>query len=144
MTLHPLLQASPVIQVHAAAAVAALVLGALQFGLRRGGRRHRLMGKFWVGLIALVALSSFGISGLRQVGPFSWIHGLSVFTLGGLVLAVAFARQGRIVAHRRAMIGLYLGALVITGLFTLLPGRIMGHVVFGTGITAGPGPAASR
>lgn len=131
MTLQPLLQASPVIQVHAAAAIAALVLGALQFGLRRGGRRHRLMGRVWVGLMALVAFSSFGISGLRQVGPFSWIHGLSVFTLAALALAVVLARQGRFTAHRRAMIGLYLGALVITGLFTLLPGRIMGHAVFG-------------
>ncbi|TGE00677.1 DUF2306 domain-containing protein [Methylobacterium nonmethylotrophicum] len=131
MTLQPLLQASPVIQVHAAAAIAALVLGALQFGLPRGFGRHRLMGRLWVGLMALVALSSFGISGLRQVGPFSWIHGLSVFTLGALVLAVAYARRRRLAAHRWAMIGLYLGALVVTGLFTLLPGRIMGHVVFG-------------
>ncbi len=131
MTLHPLLQASPVIQVHAAAALAALVLGALQLGLRRGGRRHRLMGRLWVGLLAVVALSSFGISGLRQVGPFSWIHLLSVFTLAALVRAVLYARRGTIAAHRWTMIGLYLGALMITGLFTLLPGRIMGHVVFG-------------
>ncbi|KMO38655.1 membrane protein [Methylobacterium variabile] len=131
MTLQPLLQASPVVQVHAAAAIAALVLGALKFGLRRGGARHRIAGRIWVGLMALVALSSFGISGLRQIGPFSWIHGLSVFTLGALVLAVVCARQRRIAAHRWAMIGLYLGALVITGLFTLLPGRIMGHVVLG-------------
>jgi uncharacterized membrane protein len=29
------------------------------------------------------------------------------------------------------MIGLYLGALVIAGLFTLVPGRIMYKVVFG-------------
>jgi uncharacterized membrane protein len=131
MTLQPFLQASPVIQAHVAAALAALVLGALQFGLRRGGGRHRLMGRLWVGLMAVVALSSFGISGLRQVGPFSWIHLLSVLTLAGLVRAVLYARQGNIRAHRWAMIGLYLGALVITGLFTLLPGRIMGHVVFG-------------
>lgn len=131
MTLQPLLHASPVIQVHAAAALAALALGALQFGLRRGGRRHRLMGRLWVGLMAVVALSSFGISGLRQVGPFSWIHLLSAYTLVALVRTVLHARRGRIASHRWTMIGLYLGALVITGLFTLLPGRIMGHVVFG-------------
>ncbi|MGX7704482.1 DUF2306 domain-containing protein [Methylobacterium sp. Gmos1] len=131
MTLQPLLQASPVIQVHAAAALAALVLGALQFGLRRGGGRHRLIGRIWAGSMAVVALSSFGIAGLRQVGPFSWIHLLSVLTLAGLVRAVVYARRGNIRAHRWAMIGLYLGALVLTGLFTLLPGRIMGHVVFG-------------
>ncbi|TNC11011.1 DUF2306 domain-containing protein [Methylobacterium terricola] len=131
MTLQPLLQASPVIQIHAAAAIGALVLGALQFALPRGGGRHRLMGRLWVGLMAVVALSSFGISELRQVGPFSWIHLLSLGTLFTLVRAVVYARQGRILAHRWTMIGLFLGALVITGLFTLLPGRIMGQVVFG-------------
>ena len=131
MTLQPLLQASPVIQIHAAAALAALALGALQFALPRGGGRHRAMGQIWVGLMAVVALSSFGISGLRQVGPFSWIHLLSLYTLFALVRTVLYARQGKITAHRWTMIGLYLGALVVTGLFTLLPGRIMGHVVFG-------------
>jgi uncharacterized membrane protein len=29
------------------------------------------------------------------------------------------------------MIGLYIGALVITGLFTLLPGRLIGRVLWG-------------
>jgi uncharacterized membrane protein len=33
--------------------------------------------------------------------------------------------------HRNAMIAIFLGALVIAGLFTLLPGRIMNAVVFG-------------
>ena len=131
MTLQPLLQASPTIQAHAAAAIAALVLGTLQFGLKRGGACHRWMGRAWVGLMAVVALSSFGLSGLRQVGPFSWIHLLSVFTLTALVRGVLHARRGEIAAHRWTMIALYLGALMITGLFTLSPGRIMGRVVFG-------------
>ncbi len=131
MTLQPLLQASPVIQAHAAAAIAALLLGAVQFVLPCGGGRHRWMGMMWVGLMAVVALSSFGISSLRQVGPFGWIHLLSVLSLALLVRAVLAARRGDIAAHRWTMIGLYLGALVITGLFTLLPGRIMGHVVLG-------------
>jgi uncharacterized membrane protein len=48
-----------------------------------------------------------------------------------LAAAVFLARRGRIGAHRRSMIGLYLGALLVTGAFTLLPGRIMGRVVFG-------------
>ncbi len=112
MTLQPLLQASPVIQIHAAAALAALALGALQFALPRGGGRHRAMGQIWVGLMAVVALSSFGISGLRQVGPFSWIHLLSLYTLFALVRTVLYARQGKITAHRWTMIRLYLGALV--------------------------------
>ena len=33
--------------------------------------------------------------------------------------------------HQRAMIGLFAGALVIAGVFTFLPGRIMHAVLFG-------------
>ncbi|ACA16572.1 membrane protein-like protein [Methylobacterium sp. 4-46] len=140
MTLHPLLTASPLIQIHAAAALAALGLGAAQLVLPRGGARHRGLGWVWVGLMALVALSSFGIWQVRQFGPFGWIHGLSAATLASLVAAVAHARRGRIAAHRLTMTSLFAGGLVVTGLFTLLPGRIMHRVLF----TDGPAPAASR
>lgn len=48
-----------------------------------------------------------------------------------LPLGVWYAHRHRVVDHRRVMIGLFSGALVIAGLFTLLPGRIMHAVVFG-------------
>lgn len=131
VTLAPLVSAGPLVQAHTLAALLAVVLGAAQFVLPKGGRRHRVLGRAWVGLLALVALSSFGIHGIRQVGPFSWIHGLSLFTLAMLALGIALARSGRIAAHRWTMIGLFSGALVITGLFTLVPGRTMHAVLFG-------------
>jgi uncharacterized membrane protein len=46
-------------------------------------------------------------------------------------LAVASARRGDIAGHRRGMTMLFVFALLITGLFTLWPGRIMHSVVFG-------------
>lgn len=131
MTLAPFLAAGPVAQAHALAAFAALALGAAQFALPKGGGRHRLLGWSWIALMAAVCLSSFGIHGQRQIGPFSWIHGLSLATLGLLALAVVHARRGRIASHRWTMIGLFAGALVVTGLFTLAPGRVMHAVVFG-------------
>jgi uncharacterized membrane protein len=48
-----------------------------------------------------------------------------------LPLAVWRARTHRVAEHRRIMILRFTGALVIAGLFTLLPGRIMRAVVFG-------------
>lgn len=39
--------------------------------------------------------------------------------------------MGQVRAHRKTMIGVFCGALVVTGLFTLLPGRLIGRVVFG-------------
>ena len=81
-------------------------------------------------LMAAVALSSFGIHGMRVSGPFGLIHLLAAFTFVMLPVAVTHARAGRIPAHRWTMIGLFAGALVITGLFTLTTGRVMHAVLF--------------
>jgi uncharacterized membrane protein len=131
MNLAPLLAAPWLVQAHVAAALAAIVLGLVQFSSPKGTGAHRLLGWCWVVLMAIVALSSFGITGVAGPGHFSWIHGLSAFTLLGLAMGIFRARRRQINAHRWSMIGLYLGALMITGAFTLLPGRIMGRVVFG-------------
>ena len=47
-------------------------------------------------------------------------------------LAVWHAHTHRVADHRRIMVSLFTGALVIAGLFTLLPGRIMHAVLFGS------------
>jgi uncharacterized membrane protein len=58
---------------------------------------------------------------------------LAIFTLIMLPVAVLAAHRHEVAWHRRAMIGLFVGALLIAGLFTLVPGRIMHAVVFGAG-----------
>jgi uncharacterized membrane protein len=131
MPLGPLLAAPAMVQLHAGAALSALVLGALQFALPKGVRAHRVIGWAWVALMAAVAVSSFWITGVAGPHRFSWIHGLSAYVLLMLPLAVLAARRRQVPRHRAAMAGLFLGALVVAGAFTLLPGRIMGAVVFG-------------
>jgi uncharacterized membrane protein len=64
-------------------------------------------------------------------GEWSPIHLLAIFTLIMLPVAVLAAHRHDVRSHRRAMIGLFVGALLIAGLFTLVPGRIMHAVVFG-------------
>jgi len=131
MTLEPLLSAPPVIQLHVAAAAAAFLLGIGQLAMPKGTPRHRAVGYVWILLMAVLATSSFWIHQIRLLGPFSPIHLLSILTLVGLPRAVWLARQGRIEAHRRLMLILFLFALVGAGLFTLVPGRIMHAVFFG-------------
>jgi uncharacterized membrane protein len=131
MTLAPLLEAEPAIPLHTFAAMAAFALGLVQFAAPKGTLPHRTIGWIWVALMAGVAISSFWINQLRLVGPFSPIHLLSIYTLVMLPLAVWRAHSHRVGEHRRAMTWLFAGALVIAGLFTLLPGRIMHAVVFG-------------
>jgi uncharacterized membrane protein len=131
MSLAPLLQSSLVIQIHAFAAIAAFVLGLVQFAAPKGTLPHRAIGWIWVALMLAVSVSAFFIHDLRIWGIWSPIHLLAIYTLIMLPLAVLHARRHNVTAHRRAMIGLFVGALVIAGIFTLVPGRIMYHVVFG-------------
>jgi uncharacterized membrane protein len=131
MSLAPLLDAAPAIPLHAFAAMTAFVLGIVQLAAPKGTLPHRTIGWIWVLLMAAVALSSFWIHQIRLVGPWSPIHLLSIFTLAMLPLAVWRAHRHRVADHRRIMVSLFAGALVVAGLFTLLPGRIMHAVVFG-------------
>jgi uncharacterized membrane protein len=131
MTLGPLLDAAPVIQIHAFAALAAFSLGLVQLVAPKGTIPHRTIGRIWVLLMFGVAVASFFIHGIRLWGPWSPIHLLSIFTLITLPLAVLHARGHRVRAHRNAMISIFVGALLIAGAFTFLPGRIMHAVAFG-------------
>ena len=131
MTLDPLLHASPAIQLHAAAAVAAFALGAFVLFRKKGDSTHKRLGRVWVGIMVLVAVTSFFIWEIRLLGLFSPIHLLSLGTLAALGQGVRFARVRQPVAHRSTMQATYIGALLISGLFTFLPDRIMHEVVFG-------------
>jgi uncharacterized membrane protein len=132
MTLTPLLSASPAIQIHAFAAMAAFVLGVVQLSAPKGTLPHRTVGWVWVSLMVLVCVTAFFIHELRWWGEWSPIHLLAIFTLVMLPLAVFWAHRHRVTAHQWTMVSIFLGALVIAGLFTLMPGRIMHAVVFGT------------
>jgi len=133
MSIDPLFQAGPTVFFHAGAALVALLIGLLQIFGPKGTMAHRILGWCWVLLLASVAVSSFWIHGLCLIGPFSPIHILSILTLIMLPLGVLRARRHRIMAHKKTMTGIFFGALVLAGLFTLLPGRVMHAVVFGGG-----------
>jgi uncharacterized membrane protein len=131
MSLAPLLNASPTIQAHAFAAMAAFALGVVQLSAPKGTFGHRTIGWIWVALMLVVAVSAFFIHVIRLWGPWSPIHLLAIFTLIMLPLGVLHARRHSVALHRWTMIGIFCGALVIAGLFTFVPGRIMHAVLFG-------------
>jgi uncharacterized membrane protein len=131
MSLAPLLGAAPAIPVHAFAAMAAFALGVIQLAAPKGTLPHRTIGWIWVLLMLAVAASSFWIHQIKLWGPWSPIHLLSIFVLITVPLGVWRAHRHHVIDHRRIMIAVFSGALVIAGLFTLLPGRIMHAVIFG-------------
>ena len=119
------------IPLHAVAAFAAIGLGGVQLAAPKGTLPHRVLGYAWAVLMMVVAGSSLWIHQLRIIGPWSPIHILSLITLVVVPLTVWAGHRHRVGQHRRGMILLYALALVVTGLFTLLPGRVMHTVLFG-------------
>ena len=131
MSLAPLLKADMAIQIHAFAAMAAFVLGIVQLVGVKGTTVHRTLGYVWAALMLVIAVSSFWIHGLRKFGPFSLIHLISLYVLVMLPVALLYARRHNVSGHKRSMVGLFAGGLVIAGLFTFVPGRLMHQVLFG-------------
>ncbi len=121
----------PPIPLHAIAALLAVVLGGIQILMKKGTRLHRCLGWVWVGLMLVISFSSFFISNLKTWGYFSPIHLLSIMVIFFIGSSIYYVRIGNIKRHRSVMISLYWLALILTGLFTLLPGRLMHQVIFG-------------
>jgi uncharacterized membrane protein len=131
MTLAPLLSASPAIKLHAFAAMAAFALGAIQLWGPKGTAAHRTIGWLWAALMIVICVSAFWIHELRLWGPWSPIHVLAIVTLITLPIGVLHARRHRVAEHRFFMVSIFCGALLIAGIFTFVPGRIMFAVISG-------------
>ncbi len=130
MTLEPILNADPVVQIHAASALAALLLGSVVLWRRKGTRHHMRLGRVWVILMLITAVSSFFIHELRTWGNFSPIHLISVYVLVSLYWAIRAIRNGNVKSHKRSMQGMFVGGLVVAGGFSLMPGRVFHRVLF--------------
>lgn len=131
MDLNILNTAEQPIPFHAYAAFLAVILGGIQLLRPKGTGTHKYLGYTWVVLMLWVSVSSFWIHTIKVIGPFSPIHLLSIFTIWSVFEAIRSARRGNISRHKRMMKLLYLLALIVTGLFTMLPGRTMNAVIFG-------------
>lgn len=122
--------APPAIQIHVAAALTALVIGTVLLLGVKGNTLHRALGWTWVVAMGTTAVSSFFIQQLNP-GGFSFIHLLSGWTVIGLPMAVYAARRHRVHIHRRAMTGMFVGGLIVAGLLTFLPDRLMWEIFLG-------------
>lgn len=132
MSLDPLLSASFPIQVHATAAVLAVIFGAMVLWRRKGTGLHKALGLLWVLLMLVAATSALFINEIRLIGPFGPIHIFTLVTYWTLVQGLwAIVVKKDVRGHRMAMQSLYVFALMLAGAFTLLPGRRMHQVLFG-------------
>ena len=115
-----------VIYIHLTAAIAALVLGTIQLARVKGTTSHRMAGWVFVALMLTVAISSLWIPSFLHL---TWIHVFTLVTLISLPLALWHIRHGNVRGHAGAMRGLYIGGLIIAGVFTLVPGRLIGNLI---------------
>lgn len=121
--------ADPYIWLHLATIAIALAITPVMMLRRRGDRLHRRLGWLWCAAMFSTALISFAIREANgQIGP---IHIFSVLTIVSVPLIVLTARSHKHEAHRRSVRGLLIGALMIAGVFTLVPGRLLGEWLLG-------------
>jgi hypothetical protein len=75
-----------------------------------------------------VAFSSFGIQQLSP-GHFTWIHGLSAWTIVSLTVAVWAAKTHRVRTHRQYVVGSYFGLVGAGIAATAVPVRLVPQTV---------------
>lgn len=127
--LETLAGAPLLVKVHLTAAVLAIGLGLVQLLAPKGTVPHRTLGWTWVGLVAIVVLSSLfmhrAVPGMPALLGFSPIHLFTVAAAVGLPLGVLAARRKDVLTHRSLMTAVFAGALIIAGLFSVSPGRLL-------------------
>jgi len=94
---------------------------------------HRAAGYAWVTLMLATALSALFIRDYLQfnIAGYTWIHLFVPLTLGRPVRGFPRAVPERHQPPPKIMQGLYFGACIGAGAFTLLPGRYLGQLVWG-------------
>jgi uncharacterized membrane protein len=131
MSFEPLLTAPLFVQLHTFAGVAAVTIGLVQIFGPKGTAMHRTLGWGWVVCMIFTAISSFGITELRIIGPFGPLHLLSFWVLAAVPIGLYGVRNGDLWWHRLAMTSVYVGALIAATFLTMLPGRRLHDVVTG-------------
>jgi uncharacterized membrane protein len=131
-TLAQLLDQQPLVFFHLLSAIGALIVGVILLSGRKGTLNHRVLGWTWVVLMGGTAATSAFIRdhGMPNLAGITPIHAFTVLVAVMLPRGIWYIRRGNVVGHRKTMRGLYFGACVVAGVFTLLPGRYLGGLLW--------------
>ena len=119
---------------HLITVVPCFFIGAMLLLIRKGTNIHKGFGRVYMVLMLITAIVTLFMP--AEVGPrlfnhFGWIHSFSFLTLYTVPTAYTAIRKGNVRSHKRKMILLYIGAIIIAGGFTFSPGRYLHQVFFG-------------
>lgn len=123
-----------ILYVHLYTVVPCIFLGAYLLLFRKGNALHKMLGKIYMTLMMITATASLflpALVGPQFLGHFGWIHLFSFLTLYSIPTSLIAVRKGQIKKHKIKMILLYVGAIMIAGGFTIVPGRYLHGVFFG-------------
>jgi len=118
---------------HLATVLPAVIIGTYLLLAAKGTTVHRGLGRIYMPLMlttGIVTLFMPARVGPSVVGHFGLIHVFSLFTLYSVPTAYRAIRTGNVGRHRRAMIGLYVGGILVAGSFAFMPGRMLHELLF--------------
>ena len=131
MNFTPLFTAPLAVQLHVYTALAAIILGLVQFLQPKGTFSHKTMGWVWIVLLAIICLSAFGIRGSLFIGPVSVFHVVALYTLWSLFMGARAALKGDVPNHKSYMIWIFGLSLIVSALLAFAPGALLHDVVMG-------------
>lgn len=119
---------------HLTTVVPCIFLGAYLLLVPKGGLLHRKLGVVYMSLMMITAIIALFIQ--AQVGPkllnhFGYIHVFCILVFWTVPTAFLAIKKGKVKIHQRKMILLYIGAIILAGGFTLMPGRYLHSLFFG-------------
>jgi len=119
---------------HLATVIPCFVIGTVLLLIKKGTVFHKISGRIYMVLMLVTATITLFMS--AKVGPklfnhFGWIHLFSILTIHAVPTAYTAIKRGDVKTHKRKMILLYFGAIIIAGGFTFVPGRYFYSVFFG-------------
>jgi uncharacterized membrane protein len=120
--------------IHRGTVIPCFIIGAILLLIKKDTRFHRQFGRIYMILMLITAVVTLFMP--SQVGPrilnhFGWVHSFSFLTIYTVLRAYLAIKNGDVKSHKRKMILLYFGAIVIAGGFTFFPGRYLYELFFG-------------
>ncbi len=118
---------------HLVTVIPCFIIGTGLLLIRKGTPIHKRMGRVYMVLMLFTALVTLFMP--AQVGPqlldhFGYIHGFSFLTIYTIPTAYWAIKKGEVKRHKRKMILLYFGAIILAGGFTFFPGRYLHELFF--------------
>ena len=113
--------------IHLATVIPCFILGTILLLIKKGTRFHRQYGRIYMILMLITAVITLFMPaqvGSRILYHFGWIHSFSFLTIYTVPTAYLAIKNGKVKSHKRKMILLYFGAIVIAGGFTFFLGDI--------------------